>query len=111
MGAVAFDGLTRCELNFHSSSNVIVGNGIATEALVFNLWDDATDLGRLAVMQVPVVASGELAMPIEVSHTITPSSGAHTYKIRAWRSTGGLTMRVDAGPPRLPAYLRATRVD
>lgn len=109
--AVTFNGLDTVELVYYAAAAVLeVKVGTPSYALVLNLWDASTDLGRIAVMQTPVAPSAELAIPIQVSNRRTPSAGSHTYKIRGWVTVAGEQARIDASTPRLPSYIRALRV-
>lgn len=69
----------------------------ASSALILNLWDASTDLGRIAV-------AANANVPCLVRRRLTPSAGSHTYKVRGWRDVANGT--VFASSPRVPAYLR-----
>lgn len=75
--------------------------------LFMQLWDDTADLGTICQLNL----SGYAGMFAQ--RRITPTSGTHNYKIKAWVSTGSGTIYATpggAGNNHLPAFIRVTRV-
>ena len=76
-----------------------------------NLWDDTTDLGRIAHIANP--AAGSLGLPLYGIRELTPTAATHTFRIRAWRVTANGTVTAGAGgvdPAYVPGFIRITRV-
>jgi hypothetical protein len=76
-----------------------IGNNIGA----LNLWDDATDLGRLNHTNQNLTYAAHLV------RRLTPSAASHTYKVRIW-TTGGASTTAAAGAGGagvvLPGYIR-----
>ena len=102
-GAVTYDG-SRIAIEFFSP-RVIVG-ATAGSFTLLNLWDDATDLGRLLTFSLANVNA-----PAYGVRYLTPTAGAHTYRIRGWRVNSNGTVSAGAGAPTddLPAYIRVAQ--
>lgn len=107
-GAVTFDG-TAVVVEFYSTQ---VSPASGTDLVALSLWDGATDLGRIAIVQNSVGASVQVAPPVLVRRKLTPSVGSHTYKIRGWKSTGNGSVIAGAGGvgAYMPGYIRITKV-
>jgi len=105
-GAVTFDGTTRVCIEFYCWR---LQSGTAGPVIVA-LWDDTTtDLGRLALS-----GPNGSSMPCLVRRFLTPSVGAHTYRIRGiTQVTGNGVVNATGGGPAtgLPAYIRITTAD
>jgi hypothetical protein len=63
------------------------------------LWDDATDLGRLTLLENPT--TGGIGAPVLVRWFLTPTAGSHTYKVRALRINSNGVVNAAVGNPRL----------
>ncbi len=78
--------------------------------VVITLWDGSTDLGRLSWQ---IVTGADLSWPVHLGRKIqTPTVGAHTYSIRAWKvGAGSAVAKAGAGGTGslLPGYLRVSR--
>lgn len=97
--AVIFDGATRILLEFWTSGITSSLGGCVVE-----LFDGATDLGRLCQANDPG------SVPNKGEVFLTPSAGSHTYHLKAWRTNGGSTAIVvgSSGGVFLPAWYRIT---
>lgn len=107
--AVTYDGATTVLIEFFTQR----GDPSALAAggqLVLNLYEDGTDIGRIA--QVGTNGAG-MGNAIRCARRRTPSAGSHTYSIRGWVSAAG-TAAVQAGAggaaTTMPAFIRVTRV-
>ncbi len=98
--AVVYDGATTVMIE------VSVPYGAATAALILNLYDGSTDLGRFG--QINSVTNA----PMRVARRLTPSAASHTYTIKAWKSGGTASLNQGAGGTAtdLPAFMRITKV-
>lgn len=87
-----------------SFSSANVATGATAESVVFiHLWDDGTDLGRIATIGK---ANGSQTFQVPVRtlpYRLTPTAASHTYKVMAWRAASNGT--VGAASPLLPASL------
>lgn len=106
-GAISFDGATIVMIEFFAPA---VNPG-ADGDIVFNLFDGATDLGRIG--HCAVIASGSTTgqpwQTIRCARRLTPSNASHTYKITAWRAAANGTVIAGSGgtdPAYLPAFIR-----
>lgn len=101
--SVAYDGSTavliECYVPFAS----------ATVAIVFNLYDGSTDLGRLGQLNSPTTAGTNL--PMLLARRLTPSNASHTYSVRAWKTSGTASANCGAGgtATTLPGFIRITK--
>lgn len=72
-----------------------------------NLWDSATDLGRMFDGRVVTMSSTDY--PVFLVRRLTPSAGSHTYSVRVW-NTSASNFNVVAGAggasTTLPGYIR-----
>lgn len=99
-GAVTFDGATAVVISVYAAR--VATGGTSGAAIVVNLWQDSTDLGRLAY--VATVANASAIVPMFASRRLTPAAGSKTYSARAWRVTANGI--IAAASPYLPAYIR-----
>lgn len=78
----------------------------AADFVVLELWDGATDLGRIGT-----VGSSGLATPVTVRRKVTPSNATHTYAIKAWRNVANGTVVAGNGGAvtDLPGYISITK--
>lgn len=102
-GSVTFDG-TAVIVEFYAPS--FQNGGAVLSGL--SLWEDANDRGRLWTSNSGTAPS----LAGVLRRKITPSAGAHTYKVRLW-TAGSTNMQVAAGAggvgTNLPAYIRVTK--
>ena len=78
------------------------------EAVICNLWDGSTDLGRIVQLLAPAGTSNQV--PAYGSRRLTPSAGSHTYQIRLWGTNGNSTSWLGQSAPTLPFSMRITLV-
>lgn len=96
--SVTVDGLTPIVVEFYS---IEVAPG-ASDFVVLVLWEDATNLGQMGVVNL---ATGT---PVKLERKITPSSGAHVYAVKAYRTTNNGTVVAGAGGVNVgqPGFIR-----
>ena len=102
--AVSLNGSTPVLVEFFAAS--VNPPSTSGGQLYFQLWDGSTDIQRLALIQN--VAALVLRLPLYVAVRLTPSSGSHTYSVRAWASGAGAGAL--ATSPVAPISLRVTRI-
>lgn len=100
--SVTLDGSTSILVEFFSPD---FATG-ASDFIVVELWDGATDLGVMG--QVGNVA---LAVGNTFSRRLTPSAGAHTYTIKAYRGTtnGTIVGGIGGTGAYVPLYIRVCK--
>lgn len=107
--AVTYDGSTRVKIE----AFVVAASITPNQNVVLNLYDGSTDLGRLCNIGPPTGtgASGSMVMMMKGERFLTPSAGAHTYKVRAWKTGGTAVVAADTGGAGLylPAWYRITK--
>lgn len=107
--SVTYDGSTVVLFQFYCA---LVGTPAGNGAFLrVGLWDGSTDLGRIASMTNPTGVPS-MAIPVHAVMRLTPSAGAHTYKIVAWVSSGTGTINAGIGGPTgvvVPAFFRQSR--
>ena len=59
--------------------------------MLLNLYDGSTDMGQIGFLFNPGTAL--LAMPLLLRRRITPTAGAHTYRVRATAAGGAAESR------------------
>lgn len=105
-GAITFDG-TAVIIEFGCAG--LATGGVATGGI--NLWDVATDQGRLFDGRVVNMAASDY--PVLLRRKLTPSAGAHTYNIRIWNTTASNFLATagagGAGGAAMPGYIRITK--
>lgn len=105
--AITVDGATAIIVQFRAPNcqTPAVANG----QLLLDLFDGSTDLGILAQLVDPAAAIFGAPMAGDVK--LTPTSGSHTYSIRAWVTSGSGQVSAGAGGAALllPAYIRVIR--
>lgn len=78
--------------------------------IAVTLWEDSTDLGRIWFASTVAAMNGAPA-GVHAARRRSPSKGAHTYTVKAFRAVGDGT--VEAGPGGagdfVPAFIRITR--
>lgn len=105
--AVVLDGTTSIIVQFFSPYS----NCAAGQIFWVHAWDGATDLGRLAVVYG---AQGGSSNPgAHGWRRYTPTAGSHTYKIRGFANSNGLTGGVGAyvggAGQMVPGFIRVMR--
>lgn len=108
---VAYDGATVILVQFYTSLAQIA---IATaQNIVMNLYDGATDLGRIGNIQT-VGNANAAGGTVYGARRLTPSAATHTYSIRSWKTTGGATASLAAlaggVATTMPAFLLITKI-
>ena len=100
-GSVAFDGSTRVRIECYFPR---VGTGAVSAATVLNLWDGATNLGRLGQPSAGAVVDE----PFLAARYLTPSAASHEYKIRGWRTgaDGHVTAGAGGAGDEIAGYIR-----
>ena len=109
-GSIALDGSTSVMVEFFSPR--VNAAGGAQTGVLFDLYDGATLLGRIAVFLLPN-AGGNGDMPVVGRRRLaTPSNGSHQYIVKAWRSGTSGSVYGGAGGTgaQLPLFLRVTKV-
>lgn len=99
---IVFDGTTSIVVEFFDPQ---VATG-ASDTVIFDLWDDITEVGLIAV-----VAGNAVTAPVIGKRRFTPTKGPHTYTVKAYRTTnnGAVIAGVGGSLTQLPGYLRVTR--
>lgn len=107
--AVTFSGSLRVKIEAFVPVATVAS---ANQAVLINLYDGTTDLGRLANLQTPNVSitGGSLNNMLYGARFLTPSAGSHTYHIRAWKTGGTCSLTAAAGGAStfVPAFYRIT---
>ena len=78
--------------------------------LIVLLYEGATVIGRLAIVQSPTAAGDR--KPISPEYRFTPSAASHTYSVKAYVTTGTGALRAGAGGSgnSAPMFMRITKV-
>lgn len=83
------------------------------QAVLLNLYDGSTDLGRIANVQTisATGAAGTLSVTVHGMRRFTPANATHQYLIKAWKTGGTAHVGAGAGGTAayMPAFLRITR--
>lgn len=103
--AVSYDGSTRIKIEFWAEEADIS----ASQAMLANLYDGSTDLGRIAGIAANA-GSGASGGTLKGERFLTPSAGSHTYHIKVWKTGGTANVYAGAGgtATRFPAWYRIT---
>jgi hypothetical protein len=105
--ATVYDG--RPVIVEFSSPGILTPNA-AGASVMLNLWDANTDLGYFGQV---LATSPQIQVGATFRRRITPTAGTHTYQIVGWRTVGGASGTVQAGPGGIdqfcPAFLRIVR--
>lgn len=73
---IIFNGNTRVCIDVQ----IPVANADGSNELLLNLWEDSTDLGRLANIDTTGCVTGAMIR--------TPAAGSHTYTVKGWKGSG-----------------------
>ena len=92
-------------------SELTVPFNAAGNLCVIHLYENATNLGRLAVVVCPSVTVG-IDVPVTVSREFTPTNASKTYSIRAHRTNATCTAVAGVGGAdvNFPIWMRITRL-
>jgi hypothetical protein len=103
-GSVTFDG-TAVWIEFSSEG---VSNSAGGNKTFFDLSQDGTSIGTIAVKTHPSANNGDAVL---VRRRLTPAAGAHTYLVKAFVSAGTSQVNGGAGGAStvVPAYIRITK--
>jgi hypothetical protein len=84
--------------------------GTAGSWTILNLWDDTTELTRIAAV-THTAGTQVVEVPVYAVRYLTPTAASHTYKIRAWRinSNGSVQAGGGAAGQFAPAGIRVTK--
>ena len=102
--AVTYGGATRVKVEFWAAG----ADASSGQYCIFQLYDGSTDLATLGEIDA---AGSYLIVPVYTVRFLTPSAGAHTYSIRAWKSGGTANIYGQGGstsPAFAPAWYRIT---
>lgn len=102
---VTYDGVTKVQVQFGAYD---VNTAAAAKGTIIDVWDGATDLGRMGVGDS---SAGQIAVVFYASRILTPSAGAHTFHIKGWCDQA-TTIDSGAGGPGavLPCWYRIVKV-
>ena len=80
---------------------------------MFNLYDGTTDLGRLGQVGGFVgSATDVISVAFFGRRFFTPTAATHTYHVRGWKTSAGVTATVNSGAggasTQVPSYYRIT---
>lgn len=107
--AVTYDGSTVIVVEFAVYAVAPAADG----AIIFNLFDGSTDLGRLGIVDGVASSTTTVAfsIPVRLARRLTPSAASHTFHIKAWRTVGNGTIFAGAGgtDTPLPGFIRITK--
>ncbi len=109
--AVTYDGGTTIQVEF--SAQYISLSVVGGVYLV--LYDGSSSIGTLSYLDNLAAAAQYVGPTYARSPHLTPSAGAHTYSIRAYKDSGGsaaVTVTAGAGGAGtgMPAFMRITKV-
>ena len=105
--SVTYDGATRIKVEFYAP--ILEAGAAAAASLTIELWDGGTDLCELCGVTTPAAAIMDTLGYGCVF--ITPSSGAHQYIVKGYRSNANGTVVAGTGASAgfAPAFLRITK--
>lgn len=100
-GAATYEAI-RTRLEFFCAAVQLSG----TWTVIVGLYDGTTLVNRLAAL----TGSGTFALPLPLTHYLTPSVGSHNYGVKAWLLGGSATFSAgnSTGDLYIPSYLRIT---
>lgn len=108
-GALTFDGSPWIVEFFGLCGGTATAAGAFLEV---NLFEGATQITRLAEVQNP--AASAIAVPTRTAYQFTPTAGAHTYTVTAFKGANWTTALVNCGAAGTggypPAFVRFTKV-
>lgn len=91
---VSLDGTTRVKVEAYVPLVEIGNNPPNNQAIGFELYDDTTDKGTIAVVEANTKFGAtplQIGTPIKTEIILTPTAGIHTYAIKVWKNVAGGT--------------------
>jgi hypothetical protein len=106
--AVTYDGGTVVTIEFFAV-NARPDTSAIGDKITFCLYQDGVSIGQLGVIQT--TAAQSMNVPVHLVRRMTPSTGSHTYSIRAFvtTSTGLVTAGTGGSGNAMPGFIRITR--
>lgn len=106
--ALTFSGTQKILIDFFCS-HLFLGT-TAISGVFFCLFDGSTQIGELGGIQFGIASTNGYVTPVSLSRVLTPSSGSHTYSIRAYRNDANATLTAGDGTStnRSPTFIRIT---
>ena len=104
--SVTYDGSTQVHIEFFCPLASVY---TASNVLVFELFDGTTDLGEFTQIRS---GTGLLQIPVKLEAFLTPSAGAHAYKIKAYLAAGsgpGIALYFATSSGFLNGFLRISK--
>lgn len=104
--AITFDGATPVVVEFGADS-FAPGGGLTGG---INLWDGATDLGRMFDAVTVTLTADTPAGPLH--RRLTPTNASHTYSARVWTTTVSnfnVTGGAGGAGTKMPGYIKISR--
>lgn len=107
-GAITYEAVPHL-IEFFSPF-VLPDSAAASREVWLNLYDGATDLGRLGRVRSPAAAI--MSAPATLPRRLTPTAASHTYIIKAWVNAGTGTVAAGVGgtATTLPGFIRIRRI-
>lgn len=112
--SITLDGTTVIEVEVFSPLVVLPVAAAGTGTLIFTLWDNGVELSRIAQFVNPGASAAE-QVPLRTIFRVTPSAGAHVYKVSGYTSTttGGPALVAGTGSggagSYVPSFIRVKR--
>lgn len=108
-GAFTADGTSAYLIEFYSYS-VIPGATAAGRNVSIQLFDGATAIGTLGIVQTPAAAA--TVVPVRAARRLVPANASKTYAVKAIVNAGTGTIDAGAGGSgvAMPGYIRITKV-
>lgn len=105
--SVSYDGSTSVKIEVW----IFNANVTTAQAVLLNLYDGSTDLGRIGNLSCPAVTANSVANTIYGVRFLTPTNTTHTYSIRAWKTGGTANLVGNTGgtATAFPAWYRITK--
>lgn len=106
-GAVTVDGSTDVDVEFFAP-RVFVDIASAGQGVIFDLYDDATILGRIAV----VLLDADADLPVCGKMRVTTPANGSVFTVKAWKSAANVTVHTGSGGTgaEVPAFIKVTAV-
>ena len=98
---------------FYSSVVTVQGNA-AGDFVAVSLFEGVTQIGEFGTTETPAAGAGSMQQSMTAMVRFTPTAGAHTYTVTAFKNRAGAACSVLAGSGGaggvLPCFLRFTKV-
>lgn len=88
------DGASKYRFEFYCP-DVTVGANASGNSIIFHLYENSTNLGRIGVLSTGGTTS--LDSPVFVRREFTPTNASKTYSVRAHRTNANCTINAGAG--------------